>query len=153
MLQKLFRSKSTTKDLEDKASEALLEPEPYVPYSVTNVSFSLLMSNMECFRWTLGPIDPDRIRVLLCQEGSDSNKFALYDSHNSTSSNETGSLRMNGDVSRSWNGSQLHTIASRANDVASSLAEGRRSSDFQSYSVKTLPAVSGHDSLSQQRKV
>ncbi|KAG2182199.1 hypothetical protein INT43_007126, partial [Umbelopsis isabellina] len=130
MLQKLFRSKSTTKDLEDKASEALLEPEP----------------------WTLGPIDPDRIRVLLCQEGSDSNKFALYDSHNSSSSNEAGSLRMNGDVSRSWNGSQLHTIASRANDVASSLAEGRRSTDFQSYSVKTLPAVSGHDSLSQQRK-
>jgi hypothetical protein len=58
-----------------------------------------------------------------------------------------------GDVSRSWNGSQLHTIASRANDIVSSLAEGRRSTDFQSYSVKTLPAVSGHDSLSQQRKV
>ncbi|KAJ2959441.1 hypothetical protein NQZ79_g5074 [Umbelopsis isabellina] len=151
MLQKLFRSKSTTKDLEDKASEALLEPEPYVQYSVTNANSSL-MSNMKCFRWTLDPIDPDRIRVLLCQEGSDSNKFALYDSHNSSSSNETGSLRMHGDVSRSWNGSQLHTIASRANDVASSLAEGRRSTDFQSYSVKTLPAVSGHDSLSQQRK-
>jgi hypothetical protein len=60
---------------------------------------------------------------------------------------------MSDDVSRSWNGTQLHSMASRANEIVGSLAEGRRSGDFRSYSVKTLPAVSGHDSLSHQRKV
>jgi hypothetical protein len=30
MLQKLFRSKSTAKELDDKAAEALLEPDQYV---------------------------------------------------------------------------------------------------------------------------
>ncbi|CAO3663201.1 unnamed protein product [Umbelopsis ramanniana] len=129
MLQKLFRSKSTAKDLDDKAAEALLEPN----------------------QWKLDPIDPDRVRVLLCQEGSNSSKFALYDSHHPPSS-ETGSVRIPNDVSRSWNGTQLHTIASRANEIVGSLAEGRRSSDFRSYSVKTLPSVSSHDGLSQQRK-
>ncbi|KAH8550640.1 folliculin-interacting protein middle domain-containing protein [Umbelopsis sp. PMI_123] len=129
MLQKLFRSKSTAKDLDDKAAETLLEPD----------------------RWNLGPIDADRIRVLLCQEGSNSSKFALYDSHNPPS-NETVSVRIPNDMSRSWNGSQLHTIASRANEIVGSLAEGRRSSDFRSYSVKTLPTVSSHDGISQQRK-
>jgi hypothetical protein len=103
-------------------------------------------------RWNLDPIDPDRVRVLLCQEGSNSSKFALYDSHHPPSS-ETGSVRIPNDVSRSWNGTQLHTIASRANEIVGSLAEGRRSSDFRSYSVKTLPSVSSHDGLSQQRKV
>jgi hypothetical protein len=105
-------------------------------------------------RWKLDPIDPDRVRVLLCQEGSDSSKFALYDSHNPISANETVSGRMSSDdVSRSWNGTQLQSMASRANDIVGSLTEGRRSGDYRSYSVKTLPVVSGHDSLSQQRKV
>ncbi|GAB5592189.1 hypothetical protein Unana1_07089 [Umbelopsis nana] len=131
MLQKLFRTKSTAKELEDKAAEALLEPD----------------------QWKLDPIEPDRVRVLLCQEGSDSSKFALYDSHNPISANETVSGRMSSDdVSRSWNGTQLQSMASRANDIVGSLTEGRRSGDYRSYSVKTLPVVSGHDSLSQQRK-
>lgn len=109
------------------------------------------MMNPFPISWTLDPIDPDRVRVLLCQEGNDSNKFALYDSH--STSNETGSIRMRDDVSRSWNGPQLQSMGSRANDIVGSLAEGRRSSEFRSYSVKTLPTVTGHDSLSQQRKV
>lgn len=153
MLQKLFRSKSTAKDLDDKAAEALLEPDQYVHNHAVIMSNSPQTQSIHCpKRWKLDPIDPDRVRVLLCQEGSNSSKFALYDSHHPPSS-ETGSVRIPNDVSRSWNGTQLHTIASRANEIVGSLAEGRRSSDFRSYSVKTLPSVSSHDGLSQQRKV
>ncbi|CAG8502100.1 25966_t:CDS:10 [Dentiscutata erythropus] len=82
MLQKLFRSKPTTKNEEDKYAQSLLGTDP----------------------WSPPTFDANQIRVIVCQDTGDKTKLTLFDSAISTSPNASNDRDHANIESSSWSG-------------------------------------------------
>ncbi|RIB06196.1 folliculin-interacting protein middle domain-containing protein [Gigaspora rosea] len=82
MLQKLFRSKPTTKHEEDKYAQSLLGADP----------------------WSPPPFDANQIRVIVCQDTGDKAKLTLFDSAYSTPPNSSNDRDHANIESSSWSG-------------------------------------------------
>ncbi|KAI9310984.1 folliculin-interacting protein middle domain-containing protein [Dichotomocladium elegans] len=113
MLQRLFRTKSASKDSEENYTRLLLEPEP----------------------WSPAPLADGQVRILFCQDAGDTNKTILYDSSHGLmlspiipakhqqqqqrNSSYAGSGRISGGIARSWNGNdgfRANALLDRRND-------------------------------------